>query len=545
MREMRILWQEHGEVCINSNKLTGRKPKINSDHEKLIKDYIDANPDAYDKDVANYLAANCKLEVNRSTVWRMVHKRGWLKDRPKQRRLRDPQGQWLRAPPRDENGGNVIRSAERHKDAGRKPKGDKKARWKANDKLLEKTRDFVKAHMSDPRFDGSHDYGHVQRVTAMAMHLLRCEQAAHPETIYDPLVVEVAALVHDIEDQKYLYPPPPSHQQPHVNCTPHQHHPQQPDFNLPQAHDGPGLLPYNDPPPQHKSYHGYPSQAFPSQNKTAGGTSPRDPIPAEPLRGPDTTNPPPRSFPWPAGFPPPSRPPAIALSQESPAQLLTPPATTMPPTTDPTALQTTALATHLKTLNTPPHLIHILCTIIPCVSHSYSTQHPGLIQHTIQHHPELAILQDADRLDALGAVGIARAFTFGGARGRHLEDTLEHFHEKLNKLEAGMWTAEGRRLARARTEKLHTFRAIWDEEVKGRDYLNTPEGIESQRLPNGVPSVHNSGDTEPAIPSVDGVAGPGAEQGQDPGYAAHADRDMVRSEMDSGLQLSDEMYGTR
>ncbi|MCK9580763.1 MAG: HD domain-containing protein [Methanoregula sp.] len=83
---------------------------------------------------------------------------------------------------------------------------------------------------------------------------------------------------------------------------------------------------------------------------------------------------------------------------------------------------------------------------------------------------EAKILSDADKLDAMGALGIARTFMRAGEHGSGIEDAVSHFHEKLLRLNDCMYTGTARAIASERHAFLHRFldnleqeRTIWHD----------------------------------------------------------------------------------
>ena len=129
--------------------------------------------------------------------------------------------------------------------------------------------------------------------------------------------------------------------------------------------------------------------------------------------------------------------------------------------------------------NYPQDRIEFICKIIGDVSFS-----EGVTPQSV----EGKIVQDADRLDAIGAIGIARTFAYGGNKGREIYNpdikpnftrtkeqykstkspTINHFYEKLLLLEELMNTDIAKKVARKRTEfmqnYLEEFFAEWNGE---------------------------------------------------------------------------------
>lgn len=130
------------------------------------------------------------------------------------------------------------------------------------------------------------------------------------------------------------------------------------------------------------------------------------------------------------------------------------------------------------------HLIEHIVNIIQHMSYKNSLDNTGERFSSL----ELKIVQDADRLDAMGAIGIARAFNYGGFKNRALFDpaippnlnmtkeeykksnapTINHFYEKLLLLKDGMNTAAGKKMAEDRHSFMLQFLEQFYKEWNGK-----------------------------------------------------------------------------
>jgi uncharacterized protein len=136
----------------------------------------------------------------------------------------------------------------------------------------------------------------------------------------------------------------------------------------------------------------------------------------------------------------------------------------------------------LQSLHVQEGVIEHVENIIRNISFKGGNFTPGF------HSPELAVVQDADRLDALGAIGIARAFNYGGFKNRELYNpdiapdlemtkesykkssapTINHFYEKLLLLKNKMNTKTGRLMAEQRDQFMLSFLEQFYQEWEGK-----------------------------------------------------------------------------
>ena len=117
-------------------------------------------------------------------------------------------------------------------------------------------------------------------------------------------------------------------------------------------------------------------------------------------------------------------------------------------------------------LNTLDLLDSVKDKLVYILSHLSFSKYPTLPEH----FPLIGkIVSDADRLDVIGAIGIARAFSYGGSHHRSFEDTLKHFDEKLLVLDQYLYLDKSKEIA---TKRMEILRQFYDDFIKEKDFQN-------------------------------------------------------------------------
>lgn len=136
-----------------------------------------------------------------------------------------------------------------------------------------------------------------------------------------------------------------------------------------------------------------------------------------------------------------------------------------------TDTNTTTTENFLASISVPKNDINKIISIIKTMSFK------GGVVDSTQNSIEGKVVQDSDRLDAIGAIGIARTFAYGGSKGRQIYDpsinpieftsleqvknagnhTVNHFYEKLLKLKDLMNTNTAKEIAQKRHKFMENF----------------------------------------------------------------------------------------
>lgn len=107
-------------------------------------------------------------------------------------------------------------------------------------------------------------------------------------------------------------------------------------------------------------------------------------------------------------------------------------------------------------------LLFLLKHIIAHVSYSKEKK----ATQVVHYDPDMAIVQDADRIEALGATGIARCFIYAGVRNESMQEASDHMRTKLPDLVKRMKTKSGKATAVQRYKIIEDFCRELQNELK-------------------------------------------------------------------------------
>ncbi len=88
---------------------------------------------------------------------------------------------------------------------------------------------------------------------------------------------------------------------------------------------------------------------------------------------------------------------------------------------------------------------------------------------TISSSLEEQIVRDADRLDAIGAIGIARTFAYGGNKNRSIEDSIQHFYDKLIHINESLVTKHAKKIGKQRHKIIVNYLKQIENEMENNE----------------------------------------------------------------------------
>lgn len=111
--------------------------------------------------------------------------------------------------------------------------------------------------------------------------------------------------------------------------------------------------------------------------------------------------------------------------------------------------------------------IDTICNIVKNVSFTNEIKiGKEEMEKVVGSYPDLVFVQDSDRLDAIGSIGVLRCSSYGGANNRPLQKSIDHFEEKLFKLGDYVKTDAAKPIMKERIQFMYEFKRQYERELE-------------------------------------------------------------------------------